>query len=309
MTQTTAQNPFRAHGQEPEQLRHERDTLGLRPRRVVGKGPGINAVIALHEGEVNSVWKQSYSDYHTLTFHLAGAELVRKRGRHGASALSAPGSFSLQQCTDESLWTADGRCRWVQFYLPVAFVGSIAEELFEADDTTVTFDRATGIKDTRLLRPLYRILARLNVDPAPTAGELNDWSFNLSRILLETHSNLKASRTQPRERLTNAKYRLAKRFIDDRFDGRITTAEIAAAVGMSTYHFCRAFKNHAGQSPYQYVIGRRVDRAREMLEKTTKPISEITYDAGFSSQAHMTSTFTRTLGVPPGVYRNHIVKS
>lgn len=310
MTLTATHRPYRSRGEEPAQLIHERDTLGLKPYRTIGTESGCNAVIALHEDQVDSVWKRSYSDFHTLTFHVAGVELHRKQGRHGASEIGAPGTVSLQHCTEESLWTAAGRCRWVQFYLPVAFVAAIAKELFEANECTVTLDRATGIKDRVLLRHLYRILASLNVDPAPTTEEINDWSFDLSRILLETHSNIKRRRDrQARERLTNAKYRLAEQFIDDRLDGQIGTTEIAEAVGMSTFHFSRAFKNHGGESPYRYVIGRRVDRAREMLEKTTKPIAEITYEAGFSSQAHMTSTFSRVLGVSPGVYRNQIVNS
>jgi len=309
MTPKAAQKSFRQHGEEPAQLMHERDTLGLEPHRIIGTESNVNAVIALHEDRVSSVWKQSYSDYHTLTFHVAGVELHRKQSRHGASEVGAPGTLSLQHSADESLWTATGRCRWVQFYLPVALVAAIAEALFEVDESTVTLDRATGIKDRALLRHLYRILARLNTSPAPTTAAINDWSFEVSRILLESHSNIKRqSKRQARERLTCDKYRVAKQFIDDHLDGPIVNTEIAQALGMSTYDFCHAFKNRTDESPYQYVIGQRVERAREMLERTTKSISEITYETGFSSQAHMTSTFKAVLGIPPGVYRNQIVK-
>ena len=79
--------------------------------------------------------------------------------------------------------------------------------------------------------------------------------------------------------------------------------EIARAVGYSTFHFARAFKAATGTTPHQVLIERRVARARERLERGTDPIVDVALDCGFSSQAHMTSTFTRQLGVSPGRYR------
>ena len=79
--------------------------------------------------------------------------------------------------------------------------------------------------------------------------------------------------------------------------------EIAKAVGYSTFHFSRAFKAATGTSPHQVLIERRVARARERLERGTDPIVDVALECGFSSQAHMTSTFTRQLGVSPGRYR------
>ena len=79
--------------------------------------------------------------------------------------------------------------------------------------------------------------------------------------------------------------------------------EIARAVGYSTFHFSRAFKAATGTSPHQVLIERRVARARERLERGDDPIVDVALECGFSSQAHMTSTFTRQLGVSPGRYR------
>ena len=79
--------------------------------------------------------------------------------------------------------------------------------------------------------------------------------------------------------------------------------EIAKAVGYSTFHFSRAFKAATGTTPHQVLIERRVARARERLERGSDPIVDVALGCGFSSQAHMTSTFTRQLGVSPGRYR------
>ena len=58
-----------------------------------------------------------------------------------------------------------------------------------------------------------------------------------------------------------------------------------------------------GSPPHHYVIERRVARARGQLERGVEPIVDVVLECGFSSQAHMTSTFTRQLGVSPGRYR------
>ena len=83
----------------------------------------------------------------------------------------------------------------------------------------------------------------------------------------------------------------------------VSLADLAALVGLSPYHFSRAFKAATGLPPHRYLIERRVARARERLEHGGDPIVDVALECGFSSQAHMTSTFTRQLGVSPGRYR------
>ena len=59
-----------------------------------------------------------------------------------------------------------------------------------------------------------------------------------------------------------------------------------------------------GSSPHQYVLDRRIARAREQLELGGDSLANIAYAFGFSSQAHMTSIFKKRIGVTPGRYRN-----
>lgn len=308
MTAKAPLRSFRTCGEEPAQLTHERDTLGLVPYHVVGAQATVNAVIALHEDTANAVWKRAYSDFHTVTLHITGAPLFRRGKGSGAEEASLPGSVSVQACDAESLWNSAGKLRWVQFYLPVSFVSSIAEEAVEIDGAGVTLDPVTGITDPKLLRVLYQALLSSNSNVMPTAEEINDWSFEVSLILLRAYSNLKRRFSNlTKERLTKDKFRKAQEFIEDHLDGPLTMAELSREIGMSHFHFIRAFKGQTGISPYQYVISRRVNKACRLLECTDKPLSEIAYDMGFSSQSHMTSTFTRTIGVSPQLYREKVL--
>lgn len=91
--------------------------------------------------------------------------------------------------------------------------------------------------------------------------------------------------------------------IDARLSERFGVHDLAQAVNLSTYHFVRSFKDCTGLSPYQYVLERRITRARKLLSDVRKPLVDVAYEAGFSSQAHMTDVFRKRLGITPGAYR------
>ncbi len=73
---------------------------------------------------------------------------------------------------------------------------------------------------------------------------------------------------------------------------------------MSTRHFCRAFRASKGISPHQYVIRRRIERARTLIEDGTLTYAEVAEMAGFADHSQMARTFRKVLGVPPSHFRN-----
>ena len=78
---------------------------------------------------------------------------------------------------------------------------------------------------------------------------------------------------------------------------------LAAAAGLSRFHFARAFKQQMGRSPMQYVAGLRFARARELLERDDRSIKEIAFALQFSSPSNFTRAFRRAFGVAPGAVR------
>jgi transcriptional regulator GlxA family with amidase domain len=91
--------------------------------------------------------------------------------------------------------------------------------------------------------------------------------------------------------------------ISETLGDQINLEDLAASTSMSLPAFSTAMKATTGQTPYQYVLTRRVDRARGMVESTVLPLAQIAFRCGFSSQSHMTDVFRAKLGTTPGRLR------
>ena len=78
---------------------------------------------------------------------------------------------------------------------------------------------------------------------------------------------------------------------------------LARQVGLGESHFRHVFARSFGVSPNQYVQGRRLERARELLTLTSRPIAHIATDCGFASQSYLTTCFKARHGVTPARFR------
>ena len=114
-----------------------------------------------------------------------------------------------------------------------------------------------------------------------------------------------AALVPPRQALSDASLARVFDMIENQLATALGVSDLAAEAGLSTYHFARSFKMATGLAPHQYVMERRVARAKERLS-TGEPLADVAYGVGFSSQAHMTDVFRKKLGVTPGKYRDEV---
>jgi AraC-like DNA-binding protein len=95
----------------------------------------------------------------------------------------------------------------------------------------------------------------------------------------------------------------AKDLADARYFERLRVDDLAQAAGLSRAHFSRAFRQAFGESPHAYLLTRRLERAAALLRTTDRSVAEICFSVGLQSVGSFTSSFTRTYGVSPTVYR------
>ena len=100
-------------------------------------------------------------------------------------------------------------------------------------------------------------------------------------------------------------YRLRQvtQYIQENLPRDIRLAELGALVHMSPYHFARLFKRSTGVPPHRFLVRRRIDEARTLLEARTLAIGEIARLVGFRTPSHFTTTFRRITGMTPSAYR------
>lgn len=78
---------------------------------------------------------------------------------------------------------------------------------------------------------------------------------------------------------------------------------LARGVGMSAGHLSRQFKLAYGESPYSYLMTRRIERAMTLLRRGELSVTEVCFAVGCSSLGTFSTRFTELVGVPPSVYR------
>jgi AraC-like DNA-binding protein len=107
----------------------------------------------------------------------------------------------------------------------------------------------------------------------------------------------------PEELENLAHLRRARDLIDREYARPLEVAELARAALMSTAHFSRQFRAVYGETPYAYLMTRRIERAKALLRRGDLSVSEVCREVGCSSLGSFSARFTQLVGETPTAYR------
>jgi AraC family transcriptional regulator len=122
------------------------------------------------------------------------------------------------------------------------------------------------------------------------------------------HELMRLNRGAPREQvqirggLAAWQERVVTTYIDEHLPEQIPLATLAQLVRLSTYYFCRAFKQSFGVPPHRYHIQRRIDQAKILLAGRKHSVTEVGLALGFSETSSFTATFRKITGQTPSGY-------
>ena len=95
----------------------------------------------------------------------------------------------------------------------------------------------------------------------------------------------------------------AKDLIDARYRDPLDVPTLAAVAHLSPAHFSREFRRVFGETPHQYLLTRRLERAAAILRNTDHSVADICFEVGLASVGSFTTSFRRVYGMTPTAYR------
>jgi AraC-like DNA-binding protein len=102
-----------------------------------------------------------------------------------------------------------------------------------------------------------------------------------------------------------ARLRRVRDRIDREYARPLDVAALARDAYMSPAHFSREFRRAYGESPYGYLMTRRIERAMALLRRGDLSVTEVCFEVGCASLGTFSTRFTELVGMPPGAYRRH----
>jgi AraC-like DNA-binding protein len=100
-----------------------------------------------------------------------------------------------------------------------------------------------------------------------------------------------------------ARLRRVRDRIDREYDQPLDVEALARDAHMSPGHFSRQFRQAYGESPYSYLMTRRIERAMALLRRGGLNVTEVCFEVGCSSLGTFSTRFTELVGMPPSVYQ------
>ena len=106
-----------------------------------------------------------------------------------------------------------------------------------------------------------------------------------------------------------ARLRRVRDRIDREYAQPLNVEVLARDVNLSAGHLSRQFRLAYGESPYSYLMTRRIERAMTLLRQGDLSVTQVCFEVGCSSLGTFSTRFTELVGMPPSVYRHHAAGS
>jgi AraC-like DNA-binding protein len=185
--------------------------------------------------------------------------------------------------------------------------GASLWSIFERDPALFRRKDTTDIPTRLIIAGSDEMWPALVTPPKRMSGT---WQNTLNTALhtrprLDLVAGMRQPTPAPRARggLRPGAMRRVREYVDTHLSESIDLAELAGIAGMSVFHFARQFKQSAGVTPHAFLVQKRVERGRDMLNRTDLSLSEIAIAAGFSDQSHFARHFRQIVGMTPGQFR------
>jgi AraC family transcriptional regulator len=265
-------------------------------------------VHAFHEPRKLDGWMRPATPNISLILFTGGAMRLEQRHMHGPwkARYIHQGDLILRPGTPYEVRWKSLSCvptQTLHVRLSRDLLARTAREVADCDPAHLSMEEHVGFQDP-LLTQIGLALWRELEQPAP-AGNLyaHTAAQLLAMHLLRSYTAGGSGIKEPSGGLTYQQMRCVMDFVQDHLDQDLSLETLAQQAGFSSYHFARMFRQTTGESPHQFVLRQRIERAQRLLKERDVPLACVARACGFADQSHLTQAFKRHLGLTPRAYR------
>ena len=162
-------------------------------------------------------------------------------------------------------------------------------------------------EDAALLATAQKLMALIEGHPqADDCAYLEALGAVLAHELVRVNQRSTNSKARVRGGLAAWQQRVVTAYIEEHLAEPVPLAKLAELANLSTYHFCRAFKQSFGVPPHRYHTSQRIERAKTLLAKPAFSVTNIGLTLGFSDTSSFTAAFRKTTGLTPTAYHRSL---
>ena len=260
----------------------------------------------LGDGMAAALWTNHHDarDYqapthHTLSCYISGGTGTFRREQPGATG--APGKLCVLPADHQSAWVINGAIRLAHVYVSQEQFALGCVTLLDREPRELQLREITFFDDEQQTRRFHQLIQLNWSEPgerlltSSLASELLDHAL-LSQVGMRSGLQLKGG-------LAAYQRRQLVDIIEQQLAEPLNIGQLAAHCALSPYHFARMFRQSFGVPPHQYLLARRLARARDLLRNSAMGLGDIALACGFASASHFANRFRQTLGGTPGEYR------
>jgi AraC family transcriptional regulator len=242
---------------------------------------------------------------HLVVVHLTGPVLIEDEFADGKRdrRWSEIGQVSITPAATAQSRALKGRTDAVLVHIPPTLLNEVAREVYNVENDRVALIRRLAVADEGLSRLVQALSAELEAG-GPGGDLMADLIGRAIALhLLRYHSNLATAAPDGLPKIARGRLRRLLDYMHVHSHEALSIRKLASLSGLSPSQFARGFRETTGLSPHRYLSDLRIERARHLLERTDKSVTEIALECGFVQPSHFATTFRMRVGMSPRAWR------
>ncbi|WP_445638363.1 AraC family transcriptional regulator [Nostoc sp. DSM 114161] len=248
-----------------------------------------------------------YSDEHAICLSLAPRPVpsLQIQGGKTYTGLYGKGDISITPAKTPFFARWDLEDHYLQIRIASGFIESVARETIDTNPERLELVREFRTRDRHIESIAMMLLSELKQENLGERLYIESLTNVLAVHLLRQYSAIKPRLAVYNGGLPDRQLLQVLEYIDAHLERDIKLADLAQLLNMSQFHFSHLFKQAMGIAPYQYLLGQRIERAKQLLKKSDRSIIEIALVCGFNSHSHLSKQFRQITGMTPKAYRQN----